>query len=369
MKHSFSTLSILFATLFAAFLFAGCNNTSYEITAITGEESLNGTKFFLFDYIEGKEIDSSVVAKGRLVFKGKADTVRMVALVDEDFSITPSPFFLEPGKIKFNIDSLTVTGTRLNDDLTKFIKDPVVEDYSSQIEELQQMAIIDTDESEQLALVNKYDSLSNLITKHISKSGVECYNNHKNDLLGAFALTIASQGLSFSELDAIMAEASPVITSFQPIAQTYEAMKTMQQTAAGAHYPDIEGTDYATGQPATLGSMIDGKVAVVDFWASWCRPCREEITSTLIPLYNQYKDKGVVVVGIDVSDKPADHDKAVHDLGISYPQLLDSGETAGKLYGITSIPQILIIDRDGIIVARDLRGDAIKTELDKVLAR
>ena len=108
-------------------------------------------------------------------------------------------------------------------------------------------------------------------------------------------------------------------------------------------------------------------MAVVDFWASWCRPCREEITNYLIPLYNEYKDKGVVVVGVDVSDQPEDHDKAVKELKIEYQQLIDSKKTAGELYGLSSIPQIILIDKNGNIVERDLRGDDIRIALEKLL--
>jgi thiol-disulfide isomerase/thioredoxin len=140
-----------------------------------------------------------------------------------------------------------------------------------------------------------------------------------------------------------------------------------EATQPGHHFVDIEGTDYASGKSSSLSKMIDGKVAVVDFWASWCRPCREEITNYLIPIYNEFKDKGVVVVGVDVSDRPEDHDKAVKELKIEYQQLLDSKKTAGELYGLASIPQIILIDKDGNIVERDLRGDDIKIALEKLL--
>ena len=109
----------------------------------------------------------------------------------------------------------------------------------------------------------------------------------------------------------------------------------------------------------------NGKYVLVDFWASWCGPCRREIPN-LISAYNQYKDKGLMVLGVAAWDKPEDTLKAIEEDKIPYPQILNSQEIATDLYGISGIPEIILFAPDGIILARGLRGNGIEKKLAEV---
>ncbi len=368
MKRSFSTFfQICLGAVLVSLLAVGCNKTSYKVSATVPGE-LNGEWVYLFDAITGEPIDSVTVTDGKAVFSGKADSARFVALVGASY--LPVEFFLEPGNISIISDSNRVSGTKLNDDFYAFANDKSLRALSEECEniKLEIYDLEDNDEESQRAIVERYEQAVKNLQNEVQSRCLEIYENHKKDLLGAYVLTIAAQQFTYDQLDKILSNADPVVANFPPLVETYKTMKAGQQSQVGQHFIDLIGTDYATGASASLASMIDGKIAVVDFWASWCRPCREEISSTLIPLYEEYKSKGVEIIGVDVSDKPDDHDRAVKELGIKYPQLIDSENLAGELYGLTTIPQIMLIDRNGTIVARDLRGDAIRTEIDKLLA-
>jgi len=130
-------------------------------------------------------------------------------------------------------------------------------------------------------------------------------------------------------------------------------------TGKGSKFVDFTLTQ-PDGKDATLGQYVNGaKLTIVDFWASWCGPCRAEIPN-LINLYKTYKDKGLQVVGVDVWERAdADGAKAVEELGIPYPVMYGGNQDTTDLYGITGIPTILVIDAQGTIIARDIRGEEL----------
>lgn len=138
-------------------------------------------------------------------------------------------------------------------------------------------------------------------------------------------------------------------------------------TQIGKPFVDFEGLT-TTNERVKLSDYVgQGQYALVDFWASWCGPCRQEIP-TLIKMHDKYKDKGLLVLGIGVWEETHDaHLKAVEELKIPYPQIYDDHrDHVTALYGIMGIPEIMIIGPDGVILHRDLRGDQIDQILSKI---
>ena len=127
--------------------------------------------------------------------------------------------------------------------------------------------------------------------------------------------------------------------------------------------------DFAVDYDGTTHRLSDyvgrGKYVLVDFWASWCGPCRAEIPN-LITAYNKYKDKGFTVLGVAVNDMPEATLKAIKDDGIPYPQILNSQQIAASAYGFDAIPQIILFAPDGTLLARDLRGEEIENKLAEI---
>ena len=108
-----------------------------------------------------------------------------------------------------------------------------------------------------------------------------------------------------------------------------------------------------------------GKYVLVDFWASWCSPCKAEIPN-LIKVYEKYKGDKFEVLGVATWDKPKDTEKAIQQMNIPYPQIINAQKAGSDAYGIMGIPQIILFAPDGKILKRDLRGAAIEEELQKI---
>ncbi len=111
-----------------------------------------------------------------------------------------------------------------------------------------------------------------------------------------------------------------------------------------------------------------GKYVIVDFWASWCAPCRKEIPA-LIAVYDKYGGDDFDVVGVATWDKPEETLVAIGELGIPYPQIMNAQQAGSDAYGIESIPEIMLFAPDGTLLRCGLRGEAIEAAVREALGR
>jgi len=153
------------------------------------------------------------------------------------------------------------------------------------------------------------------------------------------------------------------------LAQQEEAAKVRANLVVGKPFPDFAEQDLA-GQPLSLGAY-KGKLVLVDFWATWCNPCVNELPNVLAA-YKKYHDKGFEIVGVSLDDDQAKLTAFLQQQGMTWAQFFDGKGWQNKLavkYGIESIPATFLLDKDGTIVALDLRGDALGTELERRLGQ
>jgi peroxiredoxin len=116
-------------------------------------------------------------------------------------------------------------------------------------------------------------------------------------------------------------------------------------------------------------SDLKGKVVLIDFWASWCRPCRME-NPNVVKIYNQYHSEGFEIYSVSLDRDKASWENAIKADGLIWPYHVSDlqywNSEAARIYGVRSIPSTVLIDKDGKIIAKDLRGPALEQALQKI---
>ena len=135
----------------------------------------------------------------------------------------------------------------------------------------------------------------------------------------------------------------------------------------GMEAPEISMKD-TEGNTRRL-SDLRGKVVLIDFWASWCGPCRRE-NPNVVKLYKKYHDRGFEIYSVSLDKEKSAWLKAIKDDGLVWPNHVSdlNGWTSsgGKTYGIMSVPSTVLVDKDGKIIARNLRGSELEKKLSEI---
>lgn len=280
--------------------------------------------------------------------------------------------FLEPSKIEFNAkDSLknySVKGSSGNADLMALMNQQ--ETYNNRFE----------------ALYNQYDSLQKKgdkagmqqIEKSIDQLGDEMnetvfasfLKTHPNSPVALYALK------QYAGYDIDPAKVEPLFASLPASTKAWPSAKALKdridiakKTAIGNYAMDFTQND-TLGKPVSLSSF-KGKYVLVDFWASWCGPCRRE-NPNVVKVFNKFKDKNFTILSVSL-DRPDAKDKwlaAIHKDGLAWTHVSDLkywDNAVAKQYGIRAIPQNFLLDPQGKIIARNLRGQDLDEKLSEVI--
>ena len=199
-------------------------------------------------------------------------------------------------------------------------------------------------------------------------------SRHNDDILGMQALAMVYTHVKPTTVASWLELMSPRVKAGEAWYGMTMGLKAMgvDMKSEKKSFSPAEGekfVDFAVeynGKTTRLSDYVGrGQYVLVDFWASWCGPCRMEIPN-IIAAYNKYKDRGLQVIGIAAWDKPEDTKKAIAEEHIPYPQIINSQKIATDVYGISGIPEIILFSPDGTILARGLRGNQIEIKLAEV---
>lgn len=371
---------ILFLMLSVSPFLAAAQTANYDLKGKIG--ILNPpAKAYLLRRINGKDVsDSTTLASGVFEFKGITQDPEQallildhkgVGLIKLESGAMGAPdilnLYLENGVIQISsADSAKnskITGSKLNNDninLGLAVK-PVVLKAQILNSDYQKSAAADRPK-----FADKYKALQDeqkAILKIFIQQHAQSYVSL--DALRAFG----GPSPNYNEVMPVFNSLSPAIQNTNNGKNYKAAIEKLKGTSVGAMAPDFTQND-PTGKPISLSSF-KGKYVLLDFWASWCGPCRQE-NPNVVKAFNQYKSKNFTVLSVSL-DKPEGKQawlQAIKDDNLAWNHVSDLkfwNNDVAKLYGIQSIPGNFLIDPTGKIVGKDLRGDDLEQTLAQIL--
>jgi peroxiredoxin len=338
---------------------------------IEGSDSIT---FYLQKRDAGKTItlDSAVSKNGSFTIRGGVVEYPQLIQLVAGTTRKRTAFYLENSEITITgtLDSLfnaKVTGSRTQDEYNAYIESnkPLSDKYSRLYQDYQ--VARKANNAERLAQIERQaDSIQNEMTK-LQKDYVK---KNPSSFVTPSILSSLSVEMTSEELESMINALDTAVAALPQIKSLKDRIVVMKSVAVGQKAPEFTMND-TNGNPVSLSSKIGPKLLLIDFWAAWCNPCRQE-NPNVVKAYNEFHKKGFDVLGVSLDQKKEDWLKAITDDKLTWTHVSDLkywGNEAAKLYAVNSIPSNVLLDENGIIVGRNLRGDDLIKKLQEVLGK
>lgn len=365
-----NTLFLLSA--FVGMLLFSCQQPapSNKFTLDVNLKNAEGKLISLEKRVDGEwiKVDSARNETGQLQLSGTIENPELYYLTIEEVR-GALPVFMEASaiNIEVDVDSLkkhSITGSAINDRYKAF--NQRIEEFDNQLQEHYSAYRAAGSNDDMVALQaaeQAYDATELEKNNYI----VNYAKENNSDVVSHYVIYSNSYQFELDELEAIVINFSPEEKSVY-LDALYDRVKVLKSVAVGQPYIDFS-QESPEGELISLSSQIGPKVLLVDFWASWCAPCRAE-NPNIVAIYNDYKDQGFDVFGVSFDTDGQKWREAIVADQLDWAQVSDLGgwgNAAGKLYGVQSIPHSILLDEQGTIIAKNLRGDDLRNKVKEIL--
>jgi peroxiredoxin len=357
--------------LFISAVLLSCSSKPHYTVKGNIERS-DSITFYLQKRENGKtvSIDSAVSRKGSFTMKGGAIAYPQLIQLVAGNSRKRTSFYLENSEITItgNLDSLykaKISGSKTQDEYQSFIdlNKPLSDTYSKAVMKYQ-AASQSGDAANQAIIEKQLDSIQTEMT-NLQKNYVK--SNPKSYVTPSLLVGLSYE-MEADEIESLVNGLDTAIAALPPIKGLKERVALMKTVAVGQKAPDFTLSD-VNGNPVSLSSKIGSKALLIDFWAAWCNPCRQE-NPNVVKVYNEFHKKGFDILGVSLDQKKEAWLKAIADDKLTWTHVSDLqywNNAAAKLYAVNSIPANFLLDETGKIIAKNLRGQDLYNKINEML--
>jgi Peroxiredoxin len=340
---------------------------AYKITGIVNGAA-NGDTVYIQNRVnrEFVKIDSAIITDGKFIFNGKQDSTvnRYITYMKGDRKYY-ADFFLENGDISLTLgETDSIVGTPSNDTYHAFKSK--MNAVNAKME-----AVYSSMQSPTLSEEQRKEKTSemNALEKSMTETIAQTIDENIGNAVGLHLLKAYNYYIEYDKLGEVLAKVPAKYQKNEDIIRLNDLVKTAKATSVGQKFVDFSMLT-PEGKPIKLSDYAGkGKYVLVDFWASWCGPCRQEMPN-LVKAYAQYKSKGFEIVGVSLDRDGKSWTGGIQKLNITWPQMSDLKYwdcQGSKLYAIRSIPHTVLLDKDGKIIARGLHGEELQAKLAELM--
>ena len=357
-------------SLMAAVMLAACQQqTAYTIKGKAADLEDGDTLYLTKDLRTGTPTDTIIVKDGKFTISGEADSAQMAMVYSAARNELNAQLFLEPGTINLALSETPgmtrVGGTICNEEWQKLLDEVMVigKAINQIAERVYGNAVAPEEQKKGMEEIEKYN-------ERFTKTVIHAAERNIDNELGYFLLTYYPvEVIDNATRQRLIGKLPEQIRQRPAIKEIEKTIEAAMKTAEGATISDFTQTA-PDGSPLSIMSEVaKNKVTIIDFWASWCGPCRQEMPF-MVELYKNLKDRGLGIVGISLDQDRDAWMRASQRLGVSWPQMSDLKgweNVAAQQYNITSIPHTIVVDQQGKILRRGLRGEALRQFVESQL--
>jgi peroxiredoxin len=364
--------------LIAALTVISCKKDGYEITG-TANGVDNGKNVYLEAQNETGPValDTAVVENGKFKFDGKLKDGLELAFVRIETLNGSLPIILENGDIviEFNKDTIQkskIGGTKNNDKFQSYNdKSNVIFKKMMKFQEQNQQKMMVAQQSQDTVAVNALMKEYNQFQEDLNEQSKSFINANPDAFISSLLLEnfLMRNSITLDEAKKFYEKLEKSLLETKSGKNITKMMGAMSSANVGSTAPEFSGTS-PEGKAISLKESL-GKVTLIDFWASWCGPCRKE-NPNVVAMYNELHDKGFNIIGVSLDNPGGDQawkDAIVKD-GLTWNQVSNLKgwkDPIAEQYNVKSIPATFLLDASGKIVAKDLRGDELKAKVKELL--